>query len=108
VFENMLIRLRLKDNVDSLFVAQQMMTTSLREQIQLVAKRAIGQASINSEDVRSLQVTVPSLDEQRLVSARLESQCVAAESLIAALQDKRAALDHLPASLLREAFAGRI
>jgi hypothetical protein len=85
-----------------------MMTRPLRDQIQLVAKRAIGQASINSEDLRSLQVHLPPLDEQRLYSATIQSECAAAESLVAALAGKLAALDHLPAALLREAFAGRL
>ena len=108
VFENMLIRVRLKEGVDSLLVAQQMMTRPLRDQVQLVAKRAIGQASINSEDLRNLQVLLPPVNEQRLYSATLQSECAAAESLSAALAAKLAALDHLPAALLREAFSGRL
>ncbi len=100
--------LRLKQNVDSLLVAQQMMTRALRDQIQLVAKRAIGQASINSEALRSLQVILPPLVEQRLYSAAIQKEYAAAESLAAALAARLTALDHLPAALLREAFAGRI
>jgi len=69
VFENMLIRVRLDQSVDSLFVAQQFATREVREQIASLAKRAIGQASINSQDVRSISILTPLLaDQQRMAS----------------------------------------
>jgi type I restriction enzyme S subunit len=74
VFENMLIRVRLEQSVDSLFVAQQFATCGVREQIETVAKRAIGQASINSEDVRSIRLLLPALADQQRIAAMLNEQ----------------------------------
>jgi restriction endonuclease S subunit len=104
----MLIRVRISETGDSLFVAQQMMTRALKEQVQRVAKRAIGQASINSEDVRNLELLFPSLPKQRTIAARLHAEFEQAQSLREQLGQKLAAAEKLPATLLREAFSGRI
>ncbi|MEG4088290.1 restriction endonuclease subunit S [Microcoleus sp. Pol12B4] len=69
VFENMLIRLRFNDSVDSLFVALQMGTQAVRRQIEGFAKRASGQASINSSDIRNIQIVLPPLSYQKRVAA---------------------------------------
>ena len=104
----MLIRVRVKDSVDSLFIAQQMMTRSVKEQIQRVAKRAIGQASINSDDIRNLQLILPPLVEQRAIAARVSSEFEEARSLRERLTERLAIIEKLPSALLREAFSGRV
>lgn len=107
-FENMLIRLRLKKHVDSRFIAQQMTTAGVRNQIQRVAKRAIGQASINSEDVRSFELSLPPLSDQYRLSAQIEEERAITNELQNQLTARLAALDRLPAALLRGAFNGRV
>jgi type I restriction enzyme S subunit len=108
VFENMLIRVRVNEMADSLFIAQQMMTRALKERIQRVAKRAIGQASINSEDIRNLEFILPSLPEQRAIALRINAEFEQAQSLREQLAQKLAAVERLPTTLLREAFSGRV
>lgn len=106
VFENMLIRVRLGESVDSLFVAQQMRIRAVREQIEKIAKRAIGQASINSKDLRDIQIALPSLSIQQRIAARISEQIAAVERICKALEEELATISTLPASLLRRAFAG--
>lgn len=108
VFENMLIRVRLAESVESLFVAQQMATREVREQVERVAKRAIGQASINSEDLRNIQFVVPPLPTQRRVAAMLTDQMAQAEKVRKGLEEQLDALNKLPAALLRRAFNGEV
>lgn len=72
VYENMLMRLRFNDEVDSLFIAQQLNTPELRAQVRSCAKKASGQASINSTDVQGLEIIFPPLlSEQRRIAAVL-------------------------------------
>jgi type I restriction enzyme, S subunit len=106
VYENMLIRVRVEQSVDSLFVAQQMNGRPVREQIQLLAKRAIGQASINAQDLRSVVIVLPSLDMQRTIARSLDSQREAWTKVGQTLQNQLDAINHLPAALLRRAFSG--
>jgi type I restriction enzyme S subunit len=108
VFENMLIRVRLCDSVDSLFVAQQINSRPIREQIQGIAKRAIGQASINSQDLRSLQIVLPLLREQQRIAANLTEQMAEVESLQQSLKSQLDTINKLPATLLRRAFNGEL
>ena len=108
VFENMLIRVRLIDSVDSLFVAQQMGHRSIKDQIQGVAKQAIGQASINSTDIRSVELPIPALEKQKEISSKLTAKTEQAEKLQQSLQSRLDTINKLPAALLRQAFNGEL
>ncbi len=95
LFENMLVRLSLSDEVDHLFVAQQLNSFNLQGQILSAAKRAGGQASINSQDILQLQIPLPPLPEQRAIAAILstwDEAITLTERLIAALRQRKQAL----------------
>jgi len=106
VFENMLIRVRVDESLDSMFIAQQMRTSGVRGQIESLAKRAIGQASINSKDLRSIQIALPPLPLQQRISERLKKLTVDTDRTLRALKEQRETIDGLPAALLRRAFNG--
>lgn len=108
VFENMLIRVQLDSSVNSLFAAQQMATDAVRKQIEAVAKRAIGQASINSTDLRGIEIALPSLAEQERMASELSAQIADAQKASRTLQDQLDTINKLSAALLREAFTGEL
>lgn len=95
VYENMLIRLRLKPVAHSLFVAQQMNSRYVRTQITSMAKRASGQVSISSGDLRNINIYLPPLSEQKKISKTINSWDRAIDlisQLIAAKQQRRRGL----------------
>jgi len=102
------LRVRLDDSADPLFVAQQMSTRAVREQVERVAKRAIGQASINSEDLRGIQIALPPLVEQKRIAAIVRKQTTGAERARKVLEEELAAINALPAALLCRAFNGEL
>lgn len=108
VFENMLIRVQLDSSVNSLFVAQQMATDAVRKQVEAVAKRAIGQASINSADLRAIEIALPSLDVQERIANELSARIVGAAQTSKALQDQLNTINRLPGALLQQAFTGKL
>ena len=107
VFENMLIRVQLDSSVNSLFVAQQMATDAVRKQIEAVAKRAIGQASINSKDLRGIEISLPPLAVQEGIAIALAGKATFAKQASKRLQEQLDAINKLPAALLREALTGK-
>jgi type I restriction enzyme S subunit len=72
------------------------------------AKQTTGIATINRTVLSKFPFLTPPFAEQRAIAARLEADQTEAASLTSALAEKLTALDHLPAALLREAFAGRL
>jgi type I restriction enzyme S subunit len=108
VFENMLLRVRLNNSAEPLFIAQQMQTRRLREQIQQVAKRAIGQASINADDLRGIEVMLPDINTQRCTVTLLAKATREAETLARLIQERLETIHALPAALLRRAFNGEL
>jgi type I restriction enzyme S subunit len=65
VFESNMMRLHLNEQrIDSTYAIQALQAKSVRAQILSRAKKAVNQASINQEDVRSIQIPVPALEDQ--------------------------------------------
>lgn len=63
---------------------------------------------IRTEEVASVEINLPSLPEQRAIAARLATDLAAFTRLRLTLTDQLAAVERLPAALLRRAFAGEI
>jgi len=105
-FENMLIRVRLGDQEDPKFIAQQFGTNQVRQQIEKVAKRAIGQASINSEDLRGIELILPPTEVQQRLSMMVDEKSCAVANIITSIESELESIKELPAALLRQALAG--
>jgi type I restriction enzyme S subunit len=72
------------------------------------ARRAIGQASLNTKDISALPLSLPPLPEQRRIAAILKEQMSVAEKARAAGEEGLETINALPAALLRRAFSGEI
>ncbi len=63
---------------------------------------------IRTEEVASVEINLPPLNQQRALVAQIQNEFAETNALKQTLSARLTALDHLPAALLREAFAGRI
>jgi type I restriction enzyme S subunit len=63
---------------------------------------------IRTEEVASVEINLPPLNQQRTLVAQIENEFTETTALKQTLSARFAALDHMPAALLREAFAGRL
>jgi type I restriction enzyme S subunit len=61
---------------------------------------------IRTEEVASVEINLPPLDEQRKISLQIMEKLSDTNNLINALESQLAEIESLPASLLREAFSG--
>jgi type I restriction enzyme S subunit len=68
------------------------------------ARRAIGQASLNTRDLGALQVPLPSISEQRRIADILKNQFAAITCARKAAQEQLATAKALPDAYLRELF----
>lgn len=96
VYESNMMRLRITNNeLLPDFLAYILQTSQARNHFKTVAKKAVAQASINQTDVKSLEILLPPLPEQRRI-AEILSTCDEAitltERLIAARQRRKRAL----------------
>jgi len=70
------------------------------------ARRAIGQASLNTSDVSGLPIPVCPLADQKRIAVELDQKTGAVEKLQIHLWDELAQIKALPAAALRRAFRG--
>jgi type I restriction enzyme S subunit len=92
---------------DPAFVASQVGSPYGKAYFLAHAKQTTGIATINRTVLSKYPLLAPPLSEQRALATRLKIEKEAAASLTAHLKDKLAALGHVCAALLREAFSGR-
>ncbi len=89
------------------FVAFQMGSPYGKAYFLAHAKQTTGIASINKSVLSKFPLLVPPFAEQCAIASQLEAERMEAARLADTLTEKLTALDHLPAALLREAFAGK-
>jgi type I restriction enzyme S subunit len=63
---------------------------------------------IRTEEVASVEINLPPLSQQRALVAQIQNEFTETTALKQTLSARLAALDHMPAALLREAFNGRV
>jgi type I restriction enzyme S subunit len=103
VFESNMMRLTLNTkSATPIFVTHYLQSSFVKSQIQVLAKDAVNQSSINQEDVKGLIVRLPPLRLQQRFAALVER----VEHLRAMQREALRQAEHLFASLLHCAFSG--
>lgn len=104
IFNDHLIRVRLKPGLDPEFARLCTSLPTARVVIEEAAATSAGQLTINQKILDAIDIPVLSLPEQRRIAARLKVRLAAVESARAAAQAQLADLEALPARLLAAAF----
>ena len=104
-----LIRLRVnKDLIIPEFLQYQFQSYAMRLQIELPARSTSGVNNINSEEVKNLQISLPSLDEQKEVIRRLQASFTFLEKNEQEFNKAKNYTDKLEQSILAKAFRGEL
>jgi type I restriction enzyme S subunit len=85
-----------------------MASPQLRDQIELPARSTSGVHNINTQEVRSLGVPFPSLDEQAEIVRRVNAILAAGDLLVAQIERTDDSLDRISRSILAKAFRGEL
>jgi type I restriction enzyme S subunit len=105
VFESNMMRMRFNpDTTHPKFVVQFLQSGFAKSQIQMRAKHAVNQASINQQDVSGFRTSLPPITLQREFARRV----TAVEALKTAQRASLAELDALFATLQHRAFRGEL
>jgi len=104
-----LIRLRVnKELIIPEFLQYQFQSYAMRLQIELPARSTSGVNNINSEEVKNLQIALPSLDEQKEVIRRLQASFAFLEKNEREFDKAKNYTDKLEQSILTKAFRGEL
>lgn len=106
IFNDLLIRIRFKENVLPAFANAVLHSRKAREQILATAKTAAGIWKINQQHLAALKIPVPSIAKQKRLVEMASTALAAARSVKGELQ--QCETSHLRESILRRAFAGEL
>lgn len=109
VFASYLIRLRFDSNVVlARYVVSCINSEIGRQHVVKVKHQVAGQANINSQDIRTMPISLPPLAEQRRIVAEVERRLSVAQELEAAAATNLARAERLRQAILAQAFAGKL
>lgn len=98
-YPDILMLMRVGERVIAEFLVAAVNSPYVRQQIESLAQTTNGTYKLSGEDVRTLQIALPPLDEQRAIvdhivreTAKLDAVRAATERTIALLKERRAAL----------------
>ena len=109
IFAGYLIRLRFDTTVVApRFAFFALTAPAQRQRIEITAKSTSGVNNINSDELRSLPVNLPSIEEQTEIVRRVETLFAFADRLEARLAQAQTAATRLTPALLAKAFRGEL
>ncbi|CAI8815283.1 restriction endonuclease subunit S [Pseudomonas sp. IT-P4] len=109
LFAGYLIRARI--NIEKAipeYVNYWLKSPAIRQDIELTARSTSGVNNINSEEIKSLTFTMPSLAEQTEIVDRVKQLFAFADQLEAKVASAKNRIDHLTQSILAKAFRGEL
>jgi len=108
-YPDTLIRVRTRsEDIDPGYMALVWNSPIVRHQIESMARTTAGIYKVNQKHLESVKIPVPSLDAQKVVSARVGEVAVAASRLGGELKLARERSRGLRQALLAAAFSGRL
>ena len=99
-----LILLRPTSNVDSEFLFLLLSSEKIRRIARTLAKQAVSQASINTTELRALELRIPDLSEQAAIATILSDM----DTELATLEARRDKARQLKQGMMQELLTGRI
>ncbi|WP_182267026.1 restriction endonuclease subunit S [Stenotrophomonas maltophilia] len=109
LFAGYLMRLRLQSKkVLPQYAYYGLSSPAQRHQIEITSKSTSGVNNINSEELRALRISLPSINEQTEIIRRVEALFALADKVQAQYEAARARVDRLTSALLAKAFRGEL
>lgn len=109
VFESNIMRVELdKSLANPLFIKHFLSSPIGLMRLRANAKHAVNQASINQTDVKSVEIQLPSIEEQKLIAELVEAFLDKANKVEKQYLEAKSRLDRLTQSILAKAFRGEL
>jgi type I restriction enzyme, S subunit len=103
-----LLRMQVKrDVIDSSYLLHYFRSQMATDYYRQNARKAIGQASLNTKDLNGLPILLPPLDEQQRIASRLNEQLATVESARKAAEEQLHAAYNLPLAYLKDVFESK-
>ena len=109
LFAGYLIRLRMKQGIaNPKFISLHISSPSVQDVIEITARSTSGVNNINTEEIKALEISLPTLEEQQEIIRRVEALFAKADRIEAQYKNARQQVDRLTPALLAKAFRGEL
>lgn len=108
VFNNNLLRLRVKNNFVPLFIGYQLINPSLKSQMLKEKKATTNVCALYQRDIFPLRVKVCGIEEQNKIVQEIESRLSVANKMEESISQSLQQAEALRQSILKKAFEGRL
>lgn len=99
-----LLLLRVSEYADSRFLYYWLTSTQARQKVRSLARQAVNQASINTTELKTLEMLFPPLPEQTAIAEILSEM----DAEILALEERRKKTAGIKQGMMQELLTGRV
>lgn len=108
IYPDLLMRVRLNDQVDPVYFLTAFASSVARQQIETAARTAVGTFKVNSTDVRNVYLPLPPLEEQRAIVAFIGNETANADREIELARREVALLEEFRTRLTADVVTGQV
>jgi type I restriction enzyme S subunit len=108
IYNNNLMRIRVEDNVDSKFIAYQMISPKFRRDMEKVKRATTNIAAVYAKDLLPLPVVSAPLEQQKRIVSKIEELFSHIDAGIEALNKAKQLLKQYRQSVLKAAVTGKL
>ena len=108
IYNNNLMRIRTKSQIDSKFLVYQMNSTKFKNCIKRVKKATTNICALYSKDIFPILINIPTLLEQQRIVEEIEKRFTVADELEKTINDGLEKAKQLKQSILKKAFSGQL
>ncbi|MBI5865845.1 MAG: restriction endonuclease subunit S [Planctomycetes bacterium] len=107
-FASYLIRVRLMDGAEPVYVAACLNSSLGRNWVKSVVSQQVGQANVNGTKLAAFSLPLPPLDEQVEIAGRIDDSFSVAEHVVGTIDAANRRASRLRQAILRDAFDGKL
>jgi len=108
LYNNNIMRVRFRRGVDARFVLFAFSFKDVADELNALKSGTTNVSAIYFKNLKSLTIPIPSMTEQKMIAARLESLVAETQRLAVIYERKLTGLDALKKSLLHQTFSGQL
>ncbi|MHA1286548.1 MAG: restriction endonuclease subunit S [Candidatus Thorarchaeota archaeon] len=106
IFNNNILRIRLKDDANPFFVSYQMQCSNFRKHLLQNKRATTNICALYQKDILNSPIRIPSLDNQTRIVERIDTQIPKIEYLKRIIEQSMISLDKTKQAILKKAFKG--
>ncbi|MCK9554403.1 restriction endonuclease subunit S [bacterium] len=108
IFNNNILRMRFKENIDPYFVCYQLISPTIKSKMVRGKKATTNVCALYQKDLFPITIRIPSLKIQKLIVQEIDNRLSVCDNMNICIEEELLKAESLRQSILKQAFEGKL